>query len=305
MLLIRPSSRQGMNDSGWTYHRAYPYGKESQRRQHFVLASARRARLRDDRFSVMRYADWPHCSEGMVQLPPSAQQPDSLAATISGTFRRQELPSSSGWKARAATPMWQPRSQMPRLHTAGYVLRGGDNDVPPYMVPLDTPLKQSRAALASQKRAADERGKPNLSSKLANRRGSSPRLEDAPYRVTYTEFVQQRPDAARRYIKETLPAYYEIVNLLDQADRDRSLKRETALIHAAHANLARTGLSPPRLRPSLPPSKDPLVPNADTDDDDGDDDGASYLTRVILQAQMDGMIGAPVEKAGSRTTRVT
>ena len=123
--------------------------------------------------------------------------------------------------------------------------------------------------------------------------------------MTYTEFVQQRPDAARRYIKETLPAYYEIVNLLDQADRDRSLKRETALIHAAHANLARTGLSPPRLRPSLPPSKDPLVPNADTDDDDGDDDGASYLTRVILQAQMDGMIGAPVEKAGSRTTRVT
>lgn len=304
-MLIRPSSRQGMDDSGWTYHRAYPYGKESQRRQHFVLASARRARLRDDRFSVMRYADWPHCSEGMVQLPPSAQQPDSLAATISGTFRRQELPSSSGWKARAATPMWQPRSQMPRLHTAGYVLRGGDNDVPPYMVPLDTPLKQSRAALASQKRAADERGKPNLSSKLANRRGSSPRLEDAPYRVTYTEFVQQRPDAARRYIKETLPAYYEIVNLLDQADRDRSLKRETAMIHAAHANLARTGLSPPRLRPSLPPSKDPLVPNADTDDDDGDDDGASYLTRVILQAQMDGMIGAPVEKAGSRTTRVT
>jgi hypothetical protein len=227
----------------------------------------------------------------MVQLPPSAQQPDSLAATISGTFRRQELPFSSGWKARAATPMWQPRSQTPRVHTAGYVLRGGENDVPPYMVPLDTPLKQSRAAIALQKRAADERGKPRLL-ELANRRGSSPRLEDAPYRVTYTEFVQQRPDAARRYIKETLPAYYEIVNLLDQADRDRSLKRETALIHAAHANQVCSGLSRPRMRRSLPPSKDPLAPNADMDDDDGYDDGAPYLTRVILQAQMDGMISA-------------
>jgi hypothetical protein len=46
------------------------------------------------------------------------------------------------------------------------------------------------------------------------------------------------------------------------------------------------------MRRSLPPSKDPLAPNADTDDDDGDDDGAPYLTRVILQAQMDGMMRA-------------
>ena len=46
------------------------------------------------------------------------------------------------------------------------------------------------------------------------------------------------------------------------------------------------------MRRSLPPSKDPLAPNADTDVDDGDDDGAPYLTRVILQAQMDGMMRA-------------
>ena len=258
----------------WTYHRAYPYGKhERQRRQLTLLPTPAAARDSLRRPLMKQPSEWPQCSEGMYNLPEfqSGSPPKSLAATINGTFRPQELPSSSGWKARAATPLWQPRSQTPRLQTAGYEIRRSGEDVPPWMAPVDpVHIKQSRAALASQQRAAEERksAHPTPLQQAANGKASSLRLEDAPHRAAFTQFIHRRPDAARTYIKEALPAYNEAVGALNRADAERSLKRETDLINRTHSFYVEIGLSPRLERKAAPAKFDPLAPGLDWLDDD-------------------------------------
>ena len=258
----------------WTYHRAYPYGREHTRRQHVTLSrtpASARDRLRRP-LDVRPVDEWPHCSEGMVKLPSAdgARQPAALSTMIAGTFREQELPSASGWKARAATPLWQPRTQTPRVRVEGFVTRGG-GDVPQWMEPCGEPIKQSRAALATQRRAAMERAKPSPLD--ASGCSSSPRLERAPHRALYTAFMARRPDAARRFVREGMPAYYEALNALDRADAQRNLERETALVNATHTYLVRSGLSPkrrfrqsagrapaPQRAALAPPPEDDVVP---------------------------------------------
>ena len=225
----------------WRGHKAFPYQRRlPHREQHTLTCGAATARDGRRPLSSARPSQW-----------DAERDRPCLAEWVSGTVRLHNRQDGAAleWKQRVATPLWQPRSARPVLHTPGYVVRSDTTapDLGPWMASCNTPLRQSRAAVkAQQRRAAEERDEPHDPATIDSAPNSS--LKTAPYGVMYMQLMLHRPSAQRAYLNNALPILMRTVEEARREEAEALRMREAAFINQELHGLQSMGFSTPRPR---------------------------------------------------------